>query len=128
MKLQMQESQTIEFKQIWKDDYIKWISAFANTDGGKLYIGVADDTSIVGVANAKKLLVEIPNKARDILGVEIDVNLLVEDSKEYLEIITPRYPNAISYEGGYYHRVESSTLELKGAELDTFLLSRAIVE
>ena len=40
MKLQINESQNIEFKQSWRDEYIKWLSAFGNTDGGKLYIGV----------------------------------------------------------------------------------------
>ena len=43
MKLQINESQNIEFKQTWKDEYLKTICAFANTDGGKLYIGVDDD-------------------------------------------------------------------------------------
>ncbi len=31
------ESQTIEFKQVWKDEYLKTVCAFANTDGGRLY-------------------------------------------------------------------------------------------
>lgn len=40
----MTESQTIEFKQIWKDEYLKTICAFANTDGGNLYIGLDDNS------------------------------------------------------------------------------------
>jgi ATP-dependent DNA helicase RecG len=55
MKLQINESQNIEFKQSWKDEYIKWLSAFGNSDGGKLYIGADDDDEIVGIDNAKKL-------------------------------------------------------------------------
>ena len=43
MNLNLNESQTSEFKQIWKDEYLKTICAFANTDGGKLYIGIDDD-------------------------------------------------------------------------------------
>ncbi len=124
MKLDINESQTIEFKQLWKDEYIKWICAFANTDGGKLYIGVDDDGEIVGIDNAKKLLEDIPNKVRDILGVMVDVNLHVEDDKEYLEIITENYPYPISYKGSYYYRSGSSTQELKGAALDKFLLRK----
>lgn len=124
MKLQINESQTIEFKQLWKDEYIKWICAFANNDGGKLYIGVNDDGEIVGIDNAKKLLEDIPNKVRDILGVMVDVNLHVEDGKEYVEIITENYPYPISYKGSYYYRSGSSTQELKGAALDKFLLRK----
>ena len=33
------ESQTTEFKQIWKDDYLKTICAFANSDGVVMYNG-----------------------------------------------------------------------------------------
>lgn len=40
----MTESQTIEFKQIWKNEYLKTICAFANTDGGNLYIGLDDNS------------------------------------------------------------------------------------
>lgn len=36
------ESQSIEYKKIWRDEYLKWICAFANTEGGKLYIGIDD--------------------------------------------------------------------------------------
>ncbi len=52
MKLQINESQNIEFKQTWRDEYIKWLSAFGNTDGGKLYIGVDNDDEIKGIDNA----------------------------------------------------------------------------
>ena len=36
------ESQSIEYKKTWRDEYLKWICAFANTEGGKLYIGIDD--------------------------------------------------------------------------------------
>ena len=35
----MIENQYIEFKRVWKDDYLKSICAFANAQGGTLYIG-----------------------------------------------------------------------------------------
>ena len=50
------ESQTVEFKQVWKDEYLKTICAFANSDGGSFYIGVEDDGSIVGIKSVKSLL------------------------------------------------------------------------
>ena len=46
------ETQTTEFKQSWRDEYLKWICGFANAQGGKLIIGVDDDGNAVGVANA----------------------------------------------------------------------------
>lgn len=38
----MKESQTTEFKLSWQNKYFKWVCAFANTDGGKLIIGLDD--------------------------------------------------------------------------------------
>ena len=38
------ETQTIEFKQLRHDEYLKWIYGFANAQGGKLIIGVDDKT------------------------------------------------------------------------------------
>ncbi|MBU1993426.1 putative DNA binding domain-containing protein [bacterium] len=124
MKLKLNESQTIEFKRLWKDDYIKWVCAFANSEGGTIYIGIEDDGEIVGIENAKKLLEDIPNKVRDILGVMVDVNRHVESGKEYLEIVTENYPYPISYKGSYYYRSGSSTQGLKGAALDKFLFRK----
>ena len=40
------ESQTIEYKQTWRDDFLKEICRFANAQGGTLYIGVADDGEV----------------------------------------------------------------------------------
>ena len=64
-----QESQTIEWKWAWQEDYIKWICGYANTDGGVLNIGVNDDGYVVGIENSKKLLESLPNKINDKLGI-----------------------------------------------------------
>ena len=65
----MTESQNIEYKKSWRDEYLKWICGFANAQGGSIYIGKDDDGNVVGIKNAKKLLEDIPNKVRDILGI-----------------------------------------------------------
>ena len=63
------EPHLIEVKQAWRDEYLKWIYGFANARGGLLYIGKRDDGTVCGVANAKKLLEDLPNKVRDTLGL-----------------------------------------------------------
>ncbi len=68
------EKQNIEWKETWKEDYLKWICGFANAQGGKIYIGKNDDGTVTGITNAKKLLEDIPNKVRDVLGIIVDVN------------------------------------------------------
>ena len=58
----MKEAQNIEWKQSWRDDYLRWICGFANADGGTLVIGKNDSGQVVGVDNATKLLVDIPDR------------------------------------------------------------------
>lgn len=41
-KVLVKECQYAEFKQSWQDEYLKWICAFANTEGGSLFVGVDD--------------------------------------------------------------------------------------
>lgn len=50
----MKENQNLDFKKIWKDEYLKYVSGFANSEGGVLLIGVDDCGNVVGVDNAKK--------------------------------------------------------------------------
>lgn len=60
----MSEKQNIEYKRIWKDEYLKWICEYANAQGGRLYIGMGDNGKVVGVNDSKKLLEDIPNKVQ----------------------------------------------------------------
>ena len=118
------ESQNIEYKSSWRDEYLKWICGFANTNGGKLYIGINDKEEIVGIDNYHELLEQLPNKFRDHLGVYAEVNLLAEDHKHYLEIIVPRYDVPISFRSKYYVRTGTTLQELKGPSLNEFILRR----
>src|SRR5687768_8376796 len=98
------EHQHIEWKEAWRDEYLKWICGFANAEGGALVIGRDDAGRAVGVKNADKLLEDIPNKVRDVLGIMVDVNLLKEDSRELIEIRVEPHPSPISYKGEYHYR------------------------
>jgi ATP-dependent DNA helicase RecG len=120
----MKESQHIEWKESWRDEYLKWICGFANADGGVLVIGCNDKGVVTGLTNAAKLLKDIPNKVRDILGIMVDVNLREEAGEETLEIVVEPYPYPVSYKGEYHYRSGSTKQELKGAALDRFLLKK----
>ena len=86
MKINKSESHNIEFKQSWRDEYLKWICAFANTEGGTLYIGVTDKGEVCGVEDSHKLTEDIPNKIRNTMGLICDVKLLQDGDKDYFEI------------------------------------------
>ncbi|UJH90111.1 putative DNA binding domain-containing protein [Antarcticibacterium sp. 1MA-6-2] len=118
------ESQNIEWKESWREEYFKWVCGFANAQGGILFIGKKDDGQVKHLSNARKLLEDIPNQARDILGLMLDVNLHTEGNNEYLEIVVEPYPFPISLRGKYYYRSGSTLQELKGAALTKFLLER----
>ena len=120
----MKENQRIEWKESWRDEYLKWICGFANAEGGVLVIGRNDKGEAVGVKDAPRLLQDIPNKVRDILGIMVDVNLLEEAGKETLEIVVEPYPSPVSHKGEYHYRSGSTKQELKGAALDRFLLRK----
>ncbi len=120
----MPESQNIEYKSNWRDDYLKWICGFANANGGKLYIGLDNDGKVMGIDNHNDLLEQLPNKFRDILGVYAEVNLQNEGNKHFLEIIVPRFDVPISVRGKYYVRTGSTLQEIKGPALNEFILKR----
>ena len=120
----MSESQHIEWKSSWRDEYLKWICGFANAEGGTLVIGKNDSGKVVGVPDAKKLLVDLPNKVRDVLGILVKVNLKREGGKDTVRIVVDPYPYPVSYKGEYHVRSGSTKQELKGAALDQFLLHK----
>ena len=86
----MAESQNIEWKESWRDEYLRWICGFANAQGGKIYIGMNDKGKVVGVTGSKKLLEDIPNKVQTTMGIIVDVNLFTTGSKDYIEIIVKK--------------------------------------
>ena len=113
----MKESQNVEWKESWRDEYLKWICGFANAQGGVLEIGRNDRGEVVGVRDVLRLLEEIPNKAQSSLGVMVDVNLKEESGREYLQVVVEPYPNPISYKGEFHYRTGSTRQVLRGAAL-----------
>ena len=118
------ESQTVEFKQIWKDEYLKTICAFANSEGGILYIGLNDDAVILGVENIEELIELLPNKINNRLGLVVDIILKNSNNKNYLEVKVNKTYAPISYNGKFYIRSGSNTIELNGGNLTNFLLKK----
>ncbi|ASB50370.1 transcriptional regulator [Alkalitalea saponilacus] len=89
-----------------------------------MFIGKDDNGNIVGLKNAKKLLEDIPNKVKDVLGIIIDVNLHESVDGDCLEIIVEAHPYPVNYKGQYHYRSGSTKQELKGNALDKFLLQK----
>lgn len=95
----------MERKESWRDEYMKTICAFANTSGGALEIGKKDNGEIIGVANTKKLLEDIPNKIKNAMAIIVDVSVRESDGLQYISVAVGAYPFPISYHGVYYIRL-----------------------
>src|ERR1044072_8400119 len=120
----MTEHQNIEYKQSWRDEYLKWICGFANAQGGRIFIEVDDNGFINGLDNCKKLMDDIPNKAVNHLGLVVDVNMHEKSGKHFIEIIVPTSTVPIAYHGVYHYRSGSTKQELKGIALQNLLLKK----
>lgn len=77
-----QESETIELKEIVVDDIKKEIIAFANCNGGKLYIGVQDDGTVVGLDDPDEAALQISNMVRDAIKPDVTMFLHYETLEE----------------------------------------------
>lgn len=88
------ESDTVELKAIVVEDIKKEIIAFANSNGGHIYIGVDNSGNAVGIDNYDEELLKITNMVRDSIKPDITMflsyNMLIENSKNILEIIVQR--------------------------------------
>ena len=80
----MKEDQHIEFKQSWRDEYLQYICGFANAQGGTLYIGIDDKGEVCGIKNAHTLLENLPNQINQTMGLLAQVDLHVDEEKEYI--------------------------------------------
>ncbi len=69
------EDTTAEFKREYTADICKTVIAFANTDGGEIFIGVADDGTVVGVEDTDEIMLRAMNSIRD--AVRPDVTMFI---------------------------------------------------
>jgi ATP-dependent DNA helicase RecG len=79
---------------------------------------------VVGIANSKKLMEDIPNKIRNTMGILADVNLLEKSGKEYIEINVNPSSYPVNYQGEYHIRSGSTKQRLSGHALTTFLMEK----
>ena len=85
-----QESETVELKEIVVDDIKKEITAFANGEGGTLYIGVRDDGTVTGLESVDNVSLQISNMVRDAIKPDLTMFLHYKtieiEEKQVLEI------------------------------------------
>ncbi len=87
-------NKTTEFKREYLDDIKYAVIAFANTDGGKLYIGINDDGNVLGVENVDDTMQRLTNMIRDVVCPDItmfvDCGVEVIDGKNVVVLTVQR--------------------------------------
>ena len=117
------ENETEEWKESWRNDWLRSIAAFASQEGGTMIIGKNDEGKVVGVRNSGKLLTEIPNTIRNKLGIVPFVREEVIDGKTCVLITVRKEGRLIDLDGRFYRRSGSTTHMITGEELQSLILS-----
>ena len=79
------ETENIEFKSQFTEDIYKEVIAFANTDGGILYIGIDDEGNAVGLKDVDEEYTRITNGIRD--AILPDITMFVRYSIQENKVV-----------------------------------------
>ena len=77
------ETENIEFKSQFTEEIYKEIIAFANTDGGIIYVGIDNEGNVIGLTDVDKEYTRITNGIRDAImpDVTMCVKFTIQDNK-----------------------------------------------
>lgn len=117
----IKENQHIEFKSAFGESVIETLAAFANSKGGKVYIGVDDNGNpiknfSVGKETFQQWLNEIKNKTQPSIIPEIEE--IKFKGKEVVCVSIHEFPiKPIAYRGRYYKRIKNANHQLTAIEI-----------
>lgn len=146
--MRLQETETVELKGNYTPDLKKEIVAFANTNGGTIYLGVQDDGEITGIEHPDQLMQQIANALRDSIRPDVSIfthiELIKEENLDIIKLtIQPgtRKPYYLSDKGlkptGVYVRSGTTTasasedsirMMIKTSDGDTFESNRSLIQ
>ena len=101
------ETQTVEWKRVWDEKYLKQICAFANSDGGVMKVGIDDDGTVVGVKDPKSIMKKITDTVANKLSIYPTVD--VDESTDVITITVQRSPVPVDLDGRFYIRTGNTT-------------------
>ena len=116
------ETETVEFKEKPNDSFYKTISAFANTKGGIVLLGVNKKGEIVGVKFSAKFLEDLTNRIVNKLSIYPEIEAIDMEGKRVIAFKITRSGYLVSYEGRFYERVGNTTRQMSPEKLRALLL------
>ena len=146
--MRMNESETTELKEIYTPDLKKEVVAFANTNGGTIYIGVHDNGEIMGLDNANFVMQQISNSLRDSIRPDVSmfthIELVQKDDKDIIKLTInqgTKKPYYLSDKGlkpvGVYTRIGTTSapasedairMMIKMTDGDSFENNRSLIQ
>jgi ATP-dependent DNA helicase RecG len=137
-----------ELKREFTPEIKKTAVAFANSKGGKIYIGIGDDGEVIGVESASEVSRQAASSVRDSIKPDItpflDVRVEIIDGKEVVVVTIARGDNAPYYlaerglkPSGVYIRVGEASVPattehirqlIKLSDGDKFIVARSMIQ
>jgi len=116
------ETNTVEFKEIPNKAFYKTISAFANTKGGIILLGVDKNSNPIGIELSTRFLGDLTNRIVNKLSLYPDIETIDIEGKRFITVRVVHSGYLVSYEGRYYERIGNTTREMNQQKLKVLLL------
>ena len=118
------ELQNIEYKAIWKKEFLDEVCGMANASGGKMYIGKDDGNTVdLGVNETRRLLESISNSIVQALNYSnVSVDAKRDDNGLYIEIVVHKSDTPVFYQGSMYKRIGTANFKVKGNQQQKALI------
>jgi len=124
--LTLGETETVEFKESLCEGFYKTISAFANTRGGIILLGVDNENKIKGVDSSSKFLEDLTKNIVSKLSIHPVIETINIQRRRILAFKVIRSDFLVSYENHYYERFGNTTRKISKGKLQALLSKRKI--
>lgn len=99
--MDFRESSTLELKQTVVPDIKKEVIAFANTNGGTIYVGIADTGEIIGLEDTDQALLQVSSMIHDAIKPDVtmfvDLKIIELEHKPIMEVTIQKGTHAPYY-------------------------------
>ena len=119
----MNENRYLEYKESTKTStWLKTVSAYANYEGGKIIFGVTDSGEVSGIADARKVCLDLENCLNDSIRPVPDYELTVQDDQTICLTVQAGRFKPYFYKGKVYKRNDTATVEADRMEYIRLIL------
>lgn len=119
------EGQKLEFKESFGEETLETLAAFANTAGGTVLVGVADDGAVKGAATGRETLRSWANRIAQATSLHPDLSRVAAGGKSVIAIAVPESPvKPVPCSGRYFKRVDSSNRRMTDDDITRLVLEK----